>query len=179
VVKPTVGAYSKDVNRFPRLQEARALDYVTRLLRAGHRVMLQPYLESIDRDGETDLAYFDGVYSHAITKSAMLMADGTVKVPTQDLRTARVADEAERAVAASALAAAASHLSLDRPLLYGRVDLVRADDGRPMVLELEICEPSLNLPFAEGSAMRFAQALARRLGAGEPAAETAGVDHAS
>ncbi len=163
VMKPTVGAYSKDVQRRARLLETEAVECVTHLLGKGHHVILQPYLESIDRDGETDLAYFDGVYSHAICKSAMLMPDGTVNVPTQDLRKARAADEAERTVASAALEAAASHLCLERPLLYGRVDLVRGDDGQPVVLELEICEPSLNLPFAEGSAMKFAQAVAQRL----------------
>lgn len=32
--------------------------------------------------------------------------------------------------------------------LYARVDLVRDDDGRPCVLELELVEPSLFLPQA-------------------------------
>ncbi len=163
VVKPTVGAYSKDVQRFARTLALDAAAYVAELLGRGHHVILQPYLASIDRDGETNLAYFDGVYSHAIRKSPMLMPDGTVNVPTQDLRQARNADPAERAVATAALQTAAAHLGLDRPLLYGRVDLIRGNDGQPVVLELEICEPSLNLPFAEGSAMRFAQAVARRL----------------
>jgi O-ureido-D-serine cyclo-ligase len=55
------------------------------------------------------------------------------------------------------------HLGLDRPLLYARIDLVRGDDGRPLVLEAELCEPSLNLSFAGGSAGRFARAIADRL----------------
>ncbi|SEL61286.1 ATP-grasp domain-containing protein [Roseateles sp. YR242] len=163
VVKPVVGAYSRDVRRFPRRAAAQAGDYVRTLQQRSHHVMLQPYLPAIDQAGETNLAYFDGEYSHAIRKSAMLMADGTVHVPTQDLRQARDADADERAVAGAALRAAAAHLQLDEPLLYARVDLIRDDDGQPVVLELEICEPSLNLPFAQGSAMRFAQAMARRI----------------
>lgn len=163
VVKPTVGAYSKDVQRFARPLEEAAAEYIDRLLEKGFRVMLQPYFESVDRDGETDLIYFDEVYSHAIRKSAMLMPDGTVNVPTQESRKARTADEDERAVASAALDAAASHLGIERPLLYGRVDLIRGDDGEPVVLELELCEPSLSLPFTEGGSMRFAQALAKRL----------------
>jgi len=164
VVKPTVGAYSRDVQRFPRDAADRALAYVQLLQGRGQHVILQPYLRAIERDGETNLAFFDGHYSHAIRKSAMLMADGTVHVPTQDLRQARHADAAEQAVASAALRAAAAQLELEEPLLYARVDLIRGDDGQPMVLELEICEPSLNLPFAEGSALRFAQAMARRMG---------------
>jgi O-ureido-D-serine cyclo-ligase len=161
VVKPTVGSYSDNVRRFARAREAEAAEHVGRLLGRGLGAILQPYLPSIDTHGETDLVFFDGAYSHAIRKSALLMADGTVNGPTNDFRAARVPDEEERAVAAAVLEAAAAHLGLDRPLLYGRVDLVRDDAGRPRLLELDICEPSLSLRFAEGGAMRFARALAR------------------
>ncbi|WP_131738728.1 ATP-grasp domain-containing protein [Actinomadura roseirufa] len=162
VVKPTVGAYSKNVQRFARSREAEAAGHVARLHEDG-AVLMQPYLPSVDRHGETDLIYFDGAYSHAIRKSAMLMADGTVNVPTLESRRARDAGADERAVASAVLDAAASHLGLDRPLLYGRVDLIRGEDGAPMVLEAELCEPSLSLPFAEEGALRFAEALAKRL----------------
>lgn len=164
VVKPTIGAYSKNVQRFAREQAHEAGDYAASLLANGSLVIVQPYLPLVDEVGETNLTYFDNAYSHAIRKSAMLLADGTVNVPTLDLRAAREADEAERAVAEAALRAAAQYMGLARPLLYGRVDLIRDKQGRPVVLELDICEPSLNLPFAPGSALRFAQVLARRLG---------------
>jgi O-ureido-D-serine cyclo-ligase len=163
VIKPTVGAYSKNVQRFARDREQEACAYAATLLANGNPVIVQPYLPSIDRVGETNLTYFDGSYSHAIRKSALLMADGTVNVPTQDLRAARVADDDERAVAEAALQAAAQYMGLNSPLLYGRVDLIRDTEGCPVVLELDICEPSLNLAFSEGSAMRFARSVAARL----------------
>ncbi|THA48936.1 RimK family alpha-L-glutamate ligase [Streptomyces sp. A1136] len=163
VVKPTVGAYSRDVRRFSRSAEAEAAAYVAKLLDQGSHVILQPYLDSIDRHGETDLIHFGGVYSHAIRKRALLLSDGTVDEPTQDARTARDAAADERAVAAAALDAAAAHLELREPLLYSRVDLIRDDDGQPLVLELELCEPSLSMPFSETSATRFAQVISVRL----------------
>ncbi len=90
VVKPTVGAYSKDVQRFARpLEEAAASTSTDCSKRFPSDAA--PYFESVDRDGETDLIYFDEVYSHAIRKSAMLMPDGTVNVPTQESRKARTA----------------------------------------------------------------------------------------
>ncbi|MGS2620093.1 hypothetical protein ACVCAH_37345 [Micromonospora sp. LZ34] len=55
-------------------------------------------------------------------------------------------------------------LGLDRPLVYARVDVIRGADGAPIVLELELCEPSLNLPFTDHGATRFAEATAGRLG---------------
>ncbi|PHM38493.1 ATP-grasp domain-containing protein [Xenorhabdus innexi] len=163
VIKPTVGAYSKDVQRYKRQEENKSVEHITYLTEKGCHVILQPYLESVDSDGETNLTYFDGVYSHAIRKGALLMSDGTVNFPLQEFRRAREAGEDERAVASFALDTAVRHMGLEGALLYGRVDLVRSKDGNPIVLEIEICEPSLNLPFAEGSAMRFAQALAGRV----------------
>jgi glutathione synthase/RimK-type ligase-like ATP-grasp enzyme len=164
VVKPTVGAYSKDVQRYARSHATDATAHVARLQTEGMVALLQPYLESVDRDGETDLIYFGGVYSHAIRKSPMLMPDGTVNVPTFESRTPRRADEDERAVASAALAAAGAELGLDRPLVYARVDVIRSSDGAPIVLELELCEPSLNLPFTDHGPTRFAEAIAGRLG---------------
>ncbi|MFJ4775547.1 RimK family alpha-L-glutamate ligase [Streptomyces sp. NPDC088762] len=163
VVKPTVGAYSKDVQRFARSAQTEAAAYVAQLLDQGNHVILQPYMDSIDTYGETDLILFGGVYSHAIRKRALLLPDGTVDEPTQDARTVRDAAEDERAVAVAALDAAAAHLELQEPLLYSRVDLIRDADGQPLVLELELCEPSLSMPFSEASATRFAQVISARL----------------
>ncbi|MEV6833750.1 hypothetical protein AB0N17_04385 [Streptomyces sp. NPDC051133] len=163
VVKPTIGAYSRHVRRFARTQLPQAAAYLAELLGEGRHVILQPYLDAIDTHGEGDLIHFAGTYSHAIRKHALLLADGTVKEPTQDARSAREATDDERAVAAAALDAAAAHLELREPLLYGRVDLIRGTDGKPLVLELELCEPSLSMPFAPASATRFARAIGTRL----------------
>ncbi|MFC9294407.1 RimK family alpha-L-glutamate ligase [Streptomyces sp. NPDC057011] len=163
VVKPTIGAYSKDVQRFARSSQTEAAAYVAKLLDQDSHVILQPYMDSIDQYGETDLILFGGVYSHAIRKRALLLPDGRVDEPTQEARTAREAAEDERAVAEAALDAAAAHLELEEPLLYSRVDLIRGPDGQPLVLELELGEPSLSMPFSETSAMRFAQVISARL----------------
>jgi hypothetical protein len=45
------------------------------------------------------------------------------------------------------------------PPLYARVDLVRDDDGTPVLLELEVTEPALYLATAPGAAERFAAAI--------------------
>jgi O-ureido-D-serine cyclo-ligase len=161
VIKPAIGCYSKSVKRYSREQESTATEHIGHLLEDDRSVILQPYLPSIDHDGETNLIYFDGLYSHAIRKGALLMQDGTVNAPTYDFRTARDADDDERTVALATLDAAAAHFGLDRPLLYARVDLIRDNNGDPQLLELEIAEPSLSLPFAEAGAMRFAEVLAK------------------
>jgi O-ureido-D-serine cyclo-ligase len=48
-------------------------------------------------------------------------------------------------------------------LLYARVDLIRAADGGPRLLELELTEPSLFFPYAPGSAARLLSAARARL----------------
>jgi hypothetical protein len=42
--------------------------------------------------------------------------------------------------------------------------MIRADDGRPALLELELTEPSLFLPYAPGSADRLARRVLARIG---------------
>ncbi|KVM59106.1 hypothetical protein WJ58_09860 [Burkholderia ubonensis] len=163
VVKPTVGSYSKNVKRYAKVRAPEAVDHIARLLGDGGSVILQPYLASVDRRGETDMVFFNHEYSHAIRKGALLMQDGTVNGPTPEFRSARVADEDEQAVALKILDATVACLGLDRPLLYARVDLIRDDGDKPMLLELDVCEPSLSLPFAEGGAMRFARVLSALL----------------
>ncbi len=159
VVKPAIGCYSKDVQRFGRSQAAEAAAYIARLVDNGASAVLQPYLPAIDEVGETNLIFFDGVYSHSICKGALLAPDGSVNVPSFDFRSPRDACEDERAVALAALETAAALLQLDRPLLYARVDLIRGWNNDPRVLELEIAEPSLSLPLAEHGAERFAEVL--------------------
>jgi len=68
--------------------------------------------------------------------------------------TARAPAEDELAVAAKALAAAPCG-----DLLYARVDLIRDGSGSPVLLELELTEPSLFFAHSPGSAARFAQAV--------------------
>jgi len=160
VVKPAVGAGSRDAGRHRRSEVGAVVGHVRRLLDANRSVLLQPYLERVDRDGETALMFFDGRFSHAIRKGPLLRAGGpaTTDLFAAETITSRVpcADEmrvAERAVAA---------VPFDTPL-YARVDLIRDDKGAPCLLELELTEPSLFFGQAAGSAEKFAAAVLRWL----------------
>jgi hypothetical protein len=48
-------------------------------------------------------------------------------------------------------------------ILYGRVDIARDPAGRPVLMELELTEPSLFFRTAPGAAERFVEGLLRRL----------------
>jgi hypothetical protein len=67
------------------------------------------------------------------------------------------------AEAAVARAAMASVPGDGEGLLYARVDLIPGDDGAPVVIELELLEPSLFLAHVPGTAERLVGAIARRL----------------
>ena len=74
VVKPSVGAGSRGVGRFAVDRHAAALAHAAQLHAAGRTVLVQPYLAEVATAGETALIYFDGRFSHAIGKGAMLDA---------------------------------------------------------------------------------------------------------
>ncbi|MCE5232019.1 MAG: hypothetical protein ABFC67_07125 [Mizugakiibacter sp.] len=167
VVKPCVGAGSRDAQRYGRGQRDAAAAHARRLLDAGRSVLLQPYLERVDEHGETALLFFDGTFSHAIRKAPLLQRD---QGPTRALFAAeRIAPRTPGAEEHAAAARVLQALPFG-PLLYARVDLLHDADGRPRLLELELTEPSLFFAQAPGSVERYAAAILRRCTAPRAAA---------
>jgi O-ureido-D-serine cyclo-ligase len=155
VVKPAIGAGSRDTQRYGRAERAAAEAHARRLLDEGRSVLVQPYLDQVDAAGETALIFFDGVFSHAIRKGPLLArGEGPTQAlfATEDI-VAREPGTAEFDVAHRALEA----IPFGR-LAYARVDLLPSPDG-PRLLELELTEPSLFFAHAAGSADRFAATL--------------------
>jgi len=159
VVKPAVGAGSRDTRRHARASTAETTDHVRELLDAHRAVLLQPYFEGVDQHGETALIYINGRFSHAIRKGPLLPlgAPATDGLFAPETITRREPGADERAVADRTLAA----LPYGR-LLYARVDLIRDAAGKPCVLELELAEPSLFLSHAPGCAEQLASATLAR-----------------
>lgn len=171
VIKPVVGAGSVDAGRYDLADpqhRALAAAHVRRLHAEHREVLLQPYLDAVDRDGETALVYFAGRYSHAIRKSALL--DG----PYRQLNGLYKEEEiAAREPALAQLAVAEQVLgTLPAAPLYARFDLIPGPTGEPLLVELELAEPSLFLGYAPGAADRFADAVLAYL------ADLAGRHHA-
>ncbi|MEJ3747898.1 hypothetical protein WEI85_31980 [Actinomycetes bacterium KLBMP 9797] len=169
VVKPSVGAGSVSTGRYragdPE-HAALAEAHVKRLRAAGKTVMVQPYLSEVDTYGETALLYLPDArgrlaFSHAIRKGALLDGPDTGEpyLYKEETISPRVPVEAELAVADRALAAIPG--GADR-LLYARVDLIPGPDLQPLLVELELTEPSLFLGTADGAPTRFARAIASR-----------------
>jgi glutathione synthase/RimK-type ligase-like ATP-grasp enzyme len=154
VVKPAVGAGSIGAARYDA-GDGSALEHVADLHAAGKTVMVQPYLESVDHEGEIALLYTGGAFSHAVRKAPILAPGGGpgAGLYVEERITATEPSREELELAERALAA----VSFPRDqLLYARVDLLPG----PVVLEVELTEPSLFLGYADGAVERFAEAIA-------------------
>jgi glutathione synthase/RimK-type ligase-like ATP-grasp enzyme len=161
VVKPAIGAGSRDTQRHLRSEFDAAVAHARRLLEAKRSVLVQPYLGRVDKDGETALMFFEGQFSHAIRKGPLLPrgAAATTGLFAAETITPREPGKDELRLAEKVV----SVVPFGTPL-YARVDLIRDDSGAPCVLELEMAEPSLFFVHAAGSAERFAAAVQRWLG---------------
>ncbi len=165
VVKPSVGAGSRDARRFARADIATATAHAAALLGANRSVLLQPYLARVDARGETALVYFNHVFSHAIRKGPLLRSGSaaTDELFAPEAITSRVPTADEHALGDAVVAAVGRRFPKFAPLAYIRVDLLHDDDDAPCVLELELVEPSLFFAHGAGSAERFAALLAARV----------------
>lgn len=155
VVKPVVGASAKGAFRVDR-EVVRAGAHEIERFYADRALMAQPFVASVTGEGEFSLFYFDGAHSHTILKTPK-PADFRVQeehgghiraVPTEDALLV-AGDVVMRALG-------------DAPL-YARADFVRDADGRFLLMELELIEPSLYFRTEAGAAARFARALDARM----------------
>lgn len=159
VVKPAISAGSKDTARYAGSDVERARAHVARLHAQDRVAMVQPYLEAVDEAGETALLYLGGELSHAVRKGPLLRAGAPLEAglfAEEDIQPAR-ASGPERAVGEAAMRAVTARLPVP---LYGRVDLIAGPDGDPLVLEVELTEPSLFLGHEPRATERFADLIA-------------------
>ncbi|MFV0632881.1 ATP-grasp domain-containing protein [Demequina sp.] len=157
VVKPSVGAGSNGAALFDG-DPAGASAHLASLHERGLTAMIQPYLSQVDTQGETALMYLGGTFSHAARKAAILSRgmSWSTGLYADEKITPCQPTEAERALADAIVATLPG-------LAYARVDLLPTPDG-PVVLELELTEPSLFLGMDAGAPERAAQAFRALLG---------------
>lgn len=155
VVKPAVGIGGDGVFRGDAGDPPTAA-HLAALLSAGD-ALVQPYVGSIAVTGETSVVLLAGGVTHAVVKRP---TGGEFRV--HDHRGGAYAEvdpsPAQREVAQAACEAARAATGED--LLYARADLVAGDDGRPVLMELELIEPSFYLHTAPAAVGRVADAVA-------------------
>ncbi len=153
VVKPSVGAGSIGAARYAG-SDSRAEQHVAELHAAGKTVMVQPYIDAVDEEGELALIFLGGRFSHAVRKEALLVAGSgpATGLYLEETMNASEASRLELEIAEQALDA----IQFSREgLLYARVDLLPG----PVVLEIELTEPSLFIGYEPEAPGRFADAI--------------------
>lgn len=148
VLKPAVSAGSNRtmLASAENLPEARA--HLAAIVADGD-ALVQPYMPVVEGYGERSMVMIDGQITHAIRKRpafgakgagvAAAFVPGEALLENADVDPAVPADdETETALRIFEAAGLAG-------VLYARVDLVRELDGRPVLMELELVEPSLFL----------------------------------
>lgn len=154
VVKPVVDLGAKNLRRI-HAGAGGAQEALTAVL-ARNDAMVQPFLPSLEAEGELSLIHIEGDFSHAVRKHP---APGDFRVQSiwGGTMTAAEAEPQQAEVAKRALA----HLS--EPPLYARVDLVTDLEGNPALIELELVEPNLYLSTNPTAAERLANAVVNQL----------------
>jgi hypothetical protein len=167
VVKPNVSAGARNTGRFGPASRAEAWALIEQIHGSGRIALVQPYLSTVDHRGETAMVFVGGALSHVLNKRAVLRAQGVAPVAEGELKVAAAMLEDDLVTAGTADAA---HLSLATEVheeisarfgvpLYARIDLIAGPEGRPVVSELELIEPSLYFSLCPGASERFAAAV--------------------
>lgn len=173
VVKPSISAGGRDTGRFRPPVHAAAEALISRIGAAGATAMVQPYLETVDREGERALVFIAGELAHVLAKRAVLAPDEVAPVRDDSLGAAEAMYDPTLVTLGEA---GDDQVELGRRLvaelgrrfgsvpLIARVDVVRDEDGAPVLLELEAIEPNLYLHQAPATAELLADAILAELG---------------
>ena len=158
VVKPTVGAGSKGAKLFYGEPDAAAA-HLRELHSQGRTAMIQPYLAEVDTAGETALVFIGGAFSHAARKAPILSQDisWSTGLYADEKITPSTPDAGQLALAEQVVAALPGLVEGGSDIAYARVDLLPTPAG-PVLLELELTEPSLFLAMDPEAPARAARA---------------------
>jgi len=147
VIKPVVDLGARNLRRVKAGtgEAGNALEAT----RTRHEAMVQPFLPSLEEQGELSLIYLGGKLSHAVRKRP---APGDFRVQSiwGGTATPERPDPQHVEVAEQALA----HLA--EPPLYARIDLVNDLEAKPALIELELIEPNLYLQTDPSAAEHLA-----------------------
>ncbi|WP_448565834.1 ATP-grasp domain-containing protein [Thalassotalea ganghwensis] len=157
IIKPTVSANADNTFWLTKDNANTQIDNLNEAF--SHRdFMVQPFVDSVVKEGEYSLFYFNGHYSHAILKTPK---QGDFRVQEEHGgQLSLVTPEQSLLTAANKTLSAIKQL-FQTPL-YARVDFVRFDNDFAL-MEAELIEPSLYFNMDKQSASRFAHAFVERM----------------
>jgi glutathione synthase/RimK-type ligase-like ATP-grasp enzyme len=141
VIKPPVSAAADGTHR---IRPGASVPAEAR----GRTMMIQPFLRAVADEGEYSVMLFGGEFSHAIVKRPKA-GDYRVQPHLGGTEVPCAPPEGAIELASAALAAAPAKAA------YARVDMVRDNEGKLAIIELELIEPSLWLQHAPDGGASF------------------------
>ena len=121
-----------------------------------HPMMVQPFLSKIQEEGEYSFIFIDGAFSHALLKQAK-SGDYRIQSTYGGWET-KVSPNVEDLAQAQAILQL-----MDETPFYARVDMIRGEDEKLLLMELELIEPYLYPKEGPKLGRIMAKALSARL----------------
>ena len=150
-IKPTVGAGARLAGK--ATTEAEAIEFVQRILEAKRTVIIQPYISSVDDEGEKAIIVINGEISHVAKKVPALTKGGHGDAAGQLEITNEIRDIVKNI---------SNAVSEWDDLLFARVDVVRMGE-KLVLMELELTEPWLFMQFRPEAGVNLFKALKQRI----------------
>jgi len=150
-IKPTVGAGARLAGK--ATTEAEAIEFVKRILEAKRTAIIQPYVSSVDDEGEKAIIVINGEISHVAKKVPALTKGGHGDAAGQIEITNEIRDIVKNI---------SNAVSEWDDLLFARVDVVRMGE-KLVLMELELTEPWLFMQFRPEAGVNLFKALKQRI----------------
>lgn len=150
-IKPSIGAGARLAGRATNIDQANEL--LNKIFANNRIAMIQPYVESVDSDGEKAIVVIDGELSHvankvpALTKGGHGDGAGFVEI-NEDL--------------VEIFEVVKSKLKFWNELLYARIDVVKLNNSY-VLMELELAEPWLFMKYRPDASIDLLNALMKRI----------------
>lgn len=154
IIKPNVSANADNTFRLSKEKLKGQSSNLGKIF-AQREFMVQPFLNNIIDEGEYSLFFFDGKFSHSVLK----------KPKEKDFRVQEEhGGNIQPIKTSSDMILIAENIinKLSTIPLYGRVDLVRTNQNKFALMELELIEPSLYLNKDVDAPLRLSKAFVER-----------------
>ena len=150
-IKPTVGAGARLAGK--ATSEEEAIEYVKKIFEANRTAIIQPYISSVDDEGEKAIIVINGEISHVAKKVPALTKGGHGDAAGQLEITNEIRDIVKTI---------SNAVSEWNDLLFARVDVVRMGE-KLVLMELELTEPWLFMQFRPEAGVELFKALEQRI----------------
>lgn len=156
IIKPNISASADNTFRLNKNKLVSSFDKLENIF-ADREFMVQPFIKNIISEGEYSLFFFNGKLSHSVRK---IPKENDFRVQEEHGGDIQPITAPEKVV----VVAESIIKQLSTTPLYLRVDLVRVENDKFALMELELIEPSLYLNKDKEAPLRFVKAFLEKMG---------------